>query len=424
MKVANIMSRQVDSVSVNDTVNYASQLLFGRKITGLPVCEGKKIVGFISEQDILSNVFLNPEEFILDPAQNSHTAAIEEKVSRAFKIPVKEVMSKKVIAIKASAPLQEALKLMKQHNTPYLPVIDENSELIGSISNTDIFQCITREKLVISVDEEYNDWLTKNYYKTVDTENRLSHELPDLIALFKENDVKTILDIGCGTGDHVIALAKEGFHVTGIDRSNPMIEEAKKRMEHLPIKIKKRLSFICGDYNNISPEQISKPFDCVMIWGNTLSHNPYIYQQTLSEASELLSGPSLLLIQNTNFQKVLKTRNRLLNLTFVDKDSYEEPGDEHAFLEFYDKPDEEEMTILKTFAVFDKTDNKWSSYGVKNSIFAYITQIGLERLLMNLGFSDINFYGSTFDGKSWDYVFRKPFSPLESDWMNVIAKKK
>lgn len=423
MKVANVMSRQVDYISADDKVEYASRLIFGRGINGLPVCKNKKVIGFITEQDIISRVFPTFQEYIEDPVHNQNFEEMEQKMSEIFKLKVEKIMSTDVISVKPSTPLLEAQSIMKVHNIGRLPVIDEDRKLIGIISNSDVFKAVVRERLAVSVDEEYNDWLSKNYYKTVDTEDRLAHELPDLVALFKKHKVKTILDVGCGTGDHVIALAKEGFKVTGIDRSNLMIKEAKKRMADLPTHIRKRINWIAGEYNDLSKPRIKETFDCVMIWGNTLSHNPYIYKKTLDMSSDLLSGPSLLLIQNTNFEKVLKVKNRLLSLSFVGKNSYKSTGEEHAFLEFYDPPDEEEMTILKTFAVFDKTQSKWSTYGVKNSIFAYITKIGLERHLLGLGFKNINFYGSSFDGRNWDYVFRKPYSPLESDWINVVAKK-
>jgi len=423
MKVANVMSRHVDYVSADEKVEYASRLIFGRGINGLPVCKNKKVIGFLTEQDIISKVFPTFQEYIQDPIHNQNFEEMEQKMSDVFKIKVEKIMSKDVKTVKANTPLLEAQSIMKVNNVGRLPVVDNEMKLIGIISNSDVFKAIVREKLAVSVDEEYNDWLSKHYYKTVDTENRLAHELPDLVALFKKERVKTVLDVGCGTGDHVIALAKEGFNVTGIDRSTLMIKEAKKRTAGLPQYMLKRIKFLIGDYNNLTKPRIENTYDCIMIWGNTLSHNPYIYQKTLETASDLLSGSSLLLIQNTNFEKVIKSKNRLLSLTFVGKNSYKSTGEEHAFLEFYDPPDVEELTILKTFAVFDKTQNKWSSYGVKNSLFAYVTRIGLERHLSGLGFKDINFYGSSFDGRTWDYVFRKPYSPLESDWMNVVAKK-
>lgn len=424
MKVVNVMSREVDYISADDTVEYASRIIFGRGLNGLPVVKNKKVIGLLTEQDIISKLFPSFQEFIEDPLHHQDFEEMEQEMSEVFKIKVNKIMSKKVWTVKPNTPLLKAQSIMKVHNIGRLPVEDNEGKLIGIISNSDVFRAIVREKLAFSVDEEYNDWLSKHYYKTVDVENRLSYELPDLISLFKKNKVKTIIDVGCGTGDHVIALAKEGYKITGIDRSTLMIKEARRQMRELPKYIQNRITLIKGEYNDLPKPLDRMSFDCVMILGNTLSHNPYVYQKTLDKTSNLLTGPSVLIIQNTNFDKVLKTKNRLLSLIFVPADSYKSTGQEHAFLEYYDLPDEEEMTILKTFAVFDKIQNKWSSSGIKNSIFAYITKIGIERYLLGLGFKDVNFYGSSFDGRVWDYIFRKPYSSRESDWMNVVAIRK
>jgi len=423
MKVANVMSREVNFISSDDTVEQASRIIFGRGINGIPVCKNKKIIGFLTEQDILAKLYPSFQEFIEDPLHHQDFEEMEQEVSEVFKLKVEKVMSKRPLTVKANTPLLKAQSIMKIHNIGRLPVVDDEKKLIGIITNSDVFKAIVREKLAFSVDEEYNDWLSKSYYKTVDTENRLSYELPDLVSLFKKHKVKTVIDVGCGTGDHVISLAKEGYKALGIERSPLMIQEAKRRMKGLPKHITNRIRFITGEYNDLPKPLNNEKFDCVMIWGNTLSHNPYIYEKTLGISTGLLKGPSILLIQNTNFHKVLKTNNRLLSLTFAPKETDNSVGGEFAFLEFYDPPDEEELTILKTFAVLDKSQSKWNFFGLRNSLFAYVTKIGLERTLMSLGYQDINFYGSKFDGRTWDFVFRKPYSPSESDWMNVVAKK-
>jgi len=51
-------------------------------------------------------------------------------------------------------------------------------------------------------------------------------------ALFRKYDVevKTILDIGCGTGGHLVPLAERGYHVTGVDRSKYMLAHAEKKI--------------------------------------------------------------------------------------------------------------------------------------------------------------------------------------------------
>lgn len=45
-----------------------------------------------------------------------------------------------------------------------------------------------------------------------------------------------ILDLGCGTGNHVWYLAREGFRVYGIDGSKTAIKSAKKRLTYEGLK--------------------------------------------------------------------------------------------------------------------------------------------------------------------------------------------
>ncbi|NQT23219.1 MAG: class I SAM-dependent methyltransferase [Candidatus Omnitrophica bacterium] len=52
-----------------------------------------------------------------------------------------------------------------------------------------------------------------------------------IIERLKKNNVKTILDAGCGTCGPMIRLRKEGFDVKGFDFSKDMVEQGKKELE-------------------------------------------------------------------------------------------------------------------------------------------------------------------------------------------------
>jgi ubiquinone/menaquinone biosynthesis C-methylase UbiE len=51
-------------------------------------------------------------------------------------------------------------------------------------------------------------------------------DMPKVSQLFFQNNVKKILDLGCGSGRHVVFLAKKGFDVYGIDQSEHGIKLA------------------------------------------------------------------------------------------------------------------------------------------------------------------------------------------------------
>jgi len=62
--------------------------------------------------------------------------------------------------------------------------------------------------------------------------------MPKVVSLFKTNNVKTILDVGCGTGRHIVYLAQEGFDVYGLDESKTAIQIAKKWLNTEKLKAK------------------------------------------------------------------------------------------------------------------------------------------------------------------------------------------
>lgn len=419
MKVADVMSKQVESVTVDTKVKYITRLIFGHNINGVPVVKNKKLVGFITERDILAQFYPSMQEYVEDPFKSGNFEEMEEKVPEIFTLTADKIMSKNPITVNPETPLLRAQSLMFIHKISRLPVVDKNDNLLGIISKGDIFRSVVGDRLVLDENEEYNDWLSKHYYITVDWKNRLSLEIPDLVKLFNKNKVKKIIDVGCGTGEHSIALAKEGFTVCGIERSELMIESADKYKDSLPSNVRARVKFLVGNYGNLCEELKDEGNQAVIFMGNTLSHNPYNYEDVLKKTWQMLTKGSILVSQITNFEKVFKTQKRLLDLIFVK----EEGNKEHSFLEFYDPSRDGGKTVLKTFAVFDFDGKKWKFSGLKNSLFAYLTKEKIEKTLKKIGYRDISSYGSFYDGRKWDHLFKKPYEPLKSDWLNVAAKK-
>jgi ubiquinone/menaquinone biosynthesis C-methylase UbiE len=58
-----------------------------------------------------------------------------------------------------------------------------------------------------------------------------SKEVAFLSNYFRKNQIKTVLDVGCGTGTHMALLEKEGFHCTGVDLNKEMLEAARDKVK-------------------------------------------------------------------------------------------------------------------------------------------------------------------------------------------------
>jgi SAM-dependent methyltransferase len=62
----------------------------------------------------------------------------------------------------------------------------------------------------------------KNYESECDLIERLLHSHGNA-------KISSILDLGCGTGNHALPLARRGFEVVGVDRSEFMLEQARNK---------------------------------------------------------------------------------------------------------------------------------------------------------------------------------------------------
>lgn len=416
MKVADIMQKDVDYVTVDASVEEVSRLIFGRGINGVPVCKGRKVVGFITERDILSQFYPSIQEYMENHLSASNFEEMEEKIPEIFNLTAEKIMSKAPTTVTPSTPLLRAQSLMFIHKVGRLPVVDEKGNLIGILSKGDIFKALVSRKIPYAEDEEYLDWLAKYYDLLIPWPKRLSFEIQDLVSLFHKEKVRKVLDVGCGTGEHVLALAKEGFEVLGIEKSTLMAKTSREKWEKLPPETKKRAEFIKGDYIETLKGK-TKEFGAAIFMGNALSHNPYDLKKVLEAVKKsLLRKNSLLILQITNFQKVFKTNGRLHDFNIGQSSLGDKK--ELAFIEFYDPPTKgknEPLTLNMAILQFD--GRRWTPRGFNNTPIANLNKENLKPLLAKLGFSKISFYGS----KVYGTLFKEPFLPLESDWLNVAA---
>jgi SAM-dependent methyltransferase len=72
--------------------------------------------------------------------------------------------------------------------------------------------------------------------------------IEEAFKLYCQANPATILDVGCGTGGHVIEMARRGYETTGVDLSQSMLDIASSKINYelFPINPK----FFCGDIRN------------------------------------------------------------------------------------------------------------------------------------------------------------------------------
>jgi acetoin utilization protein AcuB len=125
------MRRSLVSVAQSDTLDHALMTLRRFSIRHLPVVEGDRLVGILSDRDVKKAA---PSPFDYPTAEEF----------RAFtsKVTVKEIMTKEVITVSPLTPIEEAASLMSQKRIGALPVVQEK-RLIGILTETDVLSVIT-----------------------------------------------------------------------------------------------------------------------------------------------------------------------------------------------------------------------------------------------------------------------------------------
>lgn len=131
MFVINRMTKNPMTVSPDTKIDEAANLMKTRGFRRLPVVENGKLVGFISDRDIM-RVAPSPATTLSKWEINSLLA----------KISVAEIMQKNVISVRSDATIEEAALLMYKNRIGGMPVVSSVGAVVGVITETDIFKAL------------------------------------------------------------------------------------------------------------------------------------------------------------------------------------------------------------------------------------------------------------------------------------------
>lgn len=174
----------------------------------------------------------------------------------------------------------------------------------------------------------YNQF-SSSYDRFVNWPARLAFELPFIDGLLKNAGAHQILDAACGTGQHVLALAKLGYAASGADFSSGMIEQARRNQHTLGLPAEFAVAGF-GELQSVFP---AGAFDALLCLGNSIPHilNELDLLNALYDFAAVLKPGGLLLLQNRNFDAVLQNGNR-----WMEPQTAREGSHEWTFVRFYD----------------------------------------------------------------------------------------
>ncbi len=230
------------------------------------------------------------------------------------------------------------------------------------------------------------------YYDFLENKKRISEEINFLAKHLKRAKARNILDVGCGTGIYLVGLKKKGFDVEGLDLSESMLKEVKKKDSKIKL------------YNqNMSSFKISKKYDSILCLSSTLAALPNfsLIKKTLKNIFNHLTPDGIFILDLPNHSVEIKESNN------IKKDiSGKIPGGKANF------------TFLST-KKGDKWKQIWSGEIIKKGKKTKFKEFWdeliyspkeLENYLKKIGFTILKMYGSIngekFDkNKSWHRVY-------------------
>jgi CBS domain-containing protein len=145
MKVRDLMTTDPITTTPDALLKEAARIMVREKISGLPVMEGSKVVGIVTEGDFLRQEANRDQPYRLSLLE----ALFGEGGAEPAVETVGEVMTEPVITITPDATVSEAARVMSHRKVKRLPVLDDGGNLIGVISRADVVNAFTKPDEVI-----------------------------------------------------------------------------------------------------------------------------------------------------------------------------------------------------------------------------------------------------------------------------------
>lgn len=116
--VRDLMTDKVCSIDADKTVEYAAKMMKDEDVGLAPIVEGDRLVGTLTDRDIAIRVVAEGRD--------------------ASSTTVREVASTDLVTVDPQQDLDEALRLMAQHQVRRLPVVEEDGRLVGIVAQADV----------------------------------------------------------------------------------------------------------------------------------------------------------------------------------------------------------------------------------------------------------------------------------------------
>jgi CBS domain-containing protein len=142
MKASDVMTRDVITVRRETSVTNAIRLMLDNNVSGLPVLDNGKVIGILTEGDLLRRSETGTEKHRprwLEIAMGPGRMAGE--YVRTHGRRVEEIMTTDLVSVAGDTPLDEVVGLMERRRIKRVPVI-EGEVLVGVVSRLDLLRAL------------------------------------------------------------------------------------------------------------------------------------------------------------------------------------------------------------------------------------------------------------------------------------------
>ena len=119
MQISEVMHRDVKFANISDSIKRVAELMKTEDIGSVPVLDGQKAVGFVTDRDIVINCVARGHD-------------LNESI--------KDAMTEEVYCVKEDSSLEEATKLMAEKQISRIVVVDRSEKPVGIVSLHDLTQ--------------------------------------------------------------------------------------------------------------------------------------------------------------------------------------------------------------------------------------------------------------------------------------------
>lgn len=146
MKVGDIMTKNVLTVESSDPIDHVVGVMIESKVHGVPVVEGKKLVGMVTETDFFSkdSAKFNLADYMRLVGKNKAgvraTKEEKERIQKLITITVGDIMSTDRKTVFAEDQIEKLLEIFRETGFSRIPVVDFEGNLVGIITRSDIIR--------------------------------------------------------------------------------------------------------------------------------------------------------------------------------------------------------------------------------------------------------------------------------------------